>query len=89
MNDPYIAKLEKLSKDFEKNKNKMTRYQLIELVNLVIRGAISREKALQNIEVLAHSIQDGLERKVKQNEQQTPQSSETQETRTKYSKSKV
>ncbi|MGG5368378.1 hypothetical protein [Enterococcus sp. DIV0240a] len=55
-NDPYITKLEKLSKDFEKNKNKMSRYQLIELVNLVIRGAISREKAHQDADKLAQTL---------------------------------
>ncbi|MEQ6206610.1 hypothetical protein [Enterococcus mundtii] len=47
MSDPYITKLEKLSEDFEKNKNKLTKDKLIELVRLVIRGAITREKAHQ------------------------------------------
>ncbi|EOB1365153.1 hypothetical protein ACTPL8_000355 [Enterococcus faecium] len=79
MSDPYITKLEKLSEDFEKNKNKLTKDKLIELVRLVIRGAITREKAQQNIEIFARSVRDGLEKKVKQNEQQTPPSSKIKE----------
>ncbi|AGS76434.1 hypothetical protein NNE78_02855 [Enterococcus faecium] len=89
MSDPYITKLEKLSEDFEKNKNKLTKDKLIELVRLVIRGAITREKAQQNIEIFARSVRDGLEKKVKQNEQQTPQNNKTKKTGTECTKDKV
>lgn len=65
MIDPYVAKLEKLKKDFEYNSDRMTKSELKKFAFLVLEGAIAREKAHQEIDSLLNKLNKSLREEIK------------------------